>query len=59
MVRFMDERPLIGVAGPAYFLVALTMGTVFLWAGLQMAWSDTVAKARRVLHVSLVYLPYC
>ena len=48
---------LIGVAGPAYFLVALALGATFLWTGVQLAWSDTAAKARRVLVVSLVYLP--
>lgn len=48
---------LIGVAGPVYFFVALVLGAAFLWSGVQMAWSDTVVRARRVLVMSFVYLP--
>lgn len=47
----------MGATGPIYFVVAFVLGSTFLWSGMQLAWSDTTATARRVLRVSLVYLP--
>jgi len=48
---------LIGLAGVVYFVVALTLGVVFLWYGIGLAVSRSAAGARRLLFVSLVYLP--
>ena len=48
---------LIGLAGVVYFVVALTLGVVFLWYGIDLAVSRSAAGARRLLFVSLVYLP--
>jgi protoheme IX farnesyltransferase len=48
---------LIGLAGVVYFFAALTLGIVFLWYGIDLAVSRSRAGARRLLSVSLVYLP--
>jgi protoheme IX farnesyltransferase len=48
---------LIGLAGPVYFLVALTLGLGFLWSAITLARSRTAADARRLLLASLIYLP--
>lgn len=48
---------LIGLAGLVYFIAALTLGVVFLWYGIDLAVSRSAAGARRLLLVSLVYLP--
>ncbi len=48
---------LIGLAGPVYFLVALTLGVGFLWSAIGLARRGSARDARRVLLVSLVYLP--
>lgn len=48
---------LVGLAGPAYFLVALVLGLGFLWSAVTLARSRSAADARRLLFASLVYLP--
>jgi protoheme IX farnesyltransferase len=48
---------LAGFAGPIYFVTALCLGLVFLGAAAQMAWRESLAAARRLMVVSLVYLP--
>ena len=48
---------LIGLAGPAYFLVALALGLAFLWSGILLARGRSAADARRLMVASLVYLP--
>ena len=48
---------LIGLAGPLYFLVALLLGVAFLWSAIGLARSRSASDARRLLFVSLVYLP--
>lgn len=46
-----------GFAGPVYFLVALTLGLVFLWSAVGLARLGTLESARRLMFTSLVYLP--
>lgn len=48
---------LMGAAGVVYFTAALVLGLVFLGFGIDLARSYTVEAARRLLFVSLVYLP--
>jgi protoheme IX farnesyltransferase len=48
---------LIGLAGPIYFLVALTLGLGLLWTAIGLARSRSTADARRLLVASLIYLP--
>jgi protoheme IX farnesyltransferase len=48
---------LVGLAGPIYFLVALLLGAGFLLCGVGLAISQSMASARRLLFVSLIYLP--
>ncbi len=48
---------LIGLTGPLYFVAALLLGGGFLWYGVEMALLCSEARARRLLWVSLVYLP--
>ena len=48
---------LIGMAGPLYFFGALAMGVVFLAFAVAMAFRMTDLSARRVLRVSVLYLP--
>ena len=46
-----------GLAGLAYSATALVLGMVYLAASIQFACDETRESARRVLWVSLVYLP--
>lgn len=48
---------LVGLAGPVYFASALLLGAGFLAAAVALKRSATPASARRLLLVSLVYLP--
>jgi len=47
---------LLGLAGTVYFLAALLLGSGFLWYGIGLAISQSLAAARRLL-ASLIYLP--
>lgn len=46
-----------GMAGLTYSIVALVLGTAYLMASIQFAWSETRQTARRLLWTSLIYLP--
>ena len=48
---------LLGMAGAVYFATALLLGLGFLWAAIRLARSRSLSDARRLLVVSLVYLP--
>lgn len=48
---------LTGMAGPAYFLVSLLLGLVYLAYAIRMAKERTVPAARRLFVVSLIYVP--
>lgn len=48
---------LIGMAGTTYFIVTCVLGLVFLGVGLDVAYAKTEDAARRLVWVSLVYLP--
>ncbi|MEE9240974.1 MAG: heme o synthase [bacterium] len=48
---------LIGMAGPAYFLVSLILGTIYLLFGIHLAKERSVPAARRLFVVSLIYVP--
>jgi protoheme IX farnesyltransferase len=48
---------LIGLTGPFYFVAMLIVGLGFLGFGVHVALSRTAAAARRLVLVSLIYLP--
>jgi len=48
---------LVGLAGTLYFVTAFALGAAFLASGIGLARSFSLAAARRLLVVSLVYLP--
>jgi len=48
---------LLGLAGGIYFAVAFVLGVGFIAAGIALALNSTLANARRLLFVSLAYLP--
>jgi protoheme IX farnesyltransferase len=48
---------LLGLAGPVYFFVALFLGISFLASGVRLALESTLARARKLLLTSLIYLP--
>lgn len=48
---------IVGLAGPLYSLASLLLGISFLWAACGLAHRRTLAAARRLLVVSLIYLP--
>jgi protoheme IX farnesyltransferase len=48
---------LLGMAGAVYFATALLLGLCFLWAAICLARTRSLGDARRLLLVSLVYLP--
>lgn len=45
------------LAGPVYLAGALILGLAFLWSAFQFARHLTVARARQLFYVSIVYLP--
>ncbi len=47
----------VGIAGRAYFLGALALGVLLLACTISTAWQGTAAGARRLMFVTLVYLP--
>ena len=48
---------LLGTTGPVYGVVALCLGLTFLWYAVQFARHLTVARARQLFYVSILYLP--
>jgi protoheme IX farnesyltransferase len=47
----------VGLAGSLYFVAALALGGAFLGCGVALARSCSREAARRLVTVSLVYLP--
>jgi protoheme IX farnesyltransferase len=48
---------IVGIAGTVYFLGAVALSSVFLYASFSAVRHCTMAKARRVFKLSLAYLP--
>ncbi len=48
---------LVGIAGSLYFVAAFGLGAAFLGCGIALARSHSLEAARRLVFVSLVYLP--
>lgn len=48
---------LFNLAGPIYLGGALVLGLVFVWFAIRFSRQRTVARARQLFYVSLVYLP--
>jgi protoheme IX farnesyltransferase len=48
---------LVGLTGVVYFVVALSLGLVFLGYGMHMALRRTAEATRRLVYASLLYLP--
>jgi protoheme IX farnesyltransferase len=48
---------LLGMSGRVYLVGALLLGGWFLYSGFRVAFDLTIMRARRVLLVSIVYLP--
>lgn len=48
---------LLGMTGKIYLVGALILGIWFLYAGVRVAFDRTILRARRVLLVSVIYLP--
>jgi protoheme IX farnesyltransferase len=48
---------LIGMTGHIYFVGALILGGWFLYSGLRVAFDRTLTRARKVMLVSVIYLP--
>jgi protoheme IX farnesyltransferase len=48
---------LVGMAGTLYFVTALLLGLCFLWSAIGLARTRSLGDARRLLLMSLVYLP--
>lgn len=48
---------LLGMTGKIYLVGALALGIWFLYAGVRVAFDRTILRARRVLMVSVIYLP--
>ncbi len=49
--------PLCGIGGPLYLLVALSLGLIYLYAGMSWGFTRTTAGARKLLLTSVAYLP--
>jgi protoheme IX farnesyltransferase len=49
---------LFGLTGPVYLAGALVLGAVFLWFAVRFARQLTVARARQLFYVSILYLPF-
>jgi len=49
--------PILGLAGPLYFFGALVLGLAYLAVGWRMGVARTGAAARRLLRMSVLYLP--
>jgi protoheme IX farnesyltransferase len=48
---------LLGITGAVYLAGAIVLGVVFLWFAIQFARELTVARARQLFFVSILYLP--
>lgn len=47
----------LGLVGVAYLVGALVLGVFYFWASLQFAFDRSVAKAKRLMLVSVIYQP--
>jgi len=47
----------LGISGPIFLIGACLLGIWFLFSSIQMARAKSVEKARRLLLVSVLYLP--
>lgn len=47
----------LGISGSIYFYGALLLGALFLWSSVRAALSDTRQDAKRLLLISVLYLP--
>jgi protoheme IX farnesyltransferase len=47
----------VGLAGPAYAVVATALGLLFIWLSMQFAQQRSQAHARRLFLFSIIYLP--
>lgn len=47
----------LGISGSIYFYGALLLGAAFLWGSVRAALSDTRQDAKRLLLISVLYLP--
>jgi heme o synthase len=47
----------VGLSGPIFLAGAIILGVWFLWASIQSARAKTKEKAKRLLLVSVIYLP--
>ncbi len=47
----------LGISGSIYFYGALLLGAAFLWSSVRAALSDTRQDAKRLLLISVLYLP--
>ena len=45
------------LAGPVYLAGALVLGLTFLWSAIQFSRQLTIARARQMFYVSILYLP--
>lgn len=48
---------LVKLTGPVYFIGALVLGLVFLWSAVQFSRQLSIARARQLFYVSILYLP--
>ena len=48
---------LVRLTGPIYFAGALILGLIFIWSAVQFSRQLTVARARQLFFVSIIYLP--
>jgi protoheme IX farnesyltransferase len=48
---------LVNLTGPIYFIGALVLGLVFIFAAVQFSRQLTLSRARRLFYVSILYLP--
>lgn len=48
---------LLRLTGPVYLVGALVLGVAFIWAAIQFSRQLTLARARQLFYVSILYLP--
>jgi protoheme IX farnesyltransferase len=48
---------LLGLAGQLYLLSASVLGASFIWCAVQFARQLSLARARQLFYLSLIYLP--
>ncbi len=48
---------LLNLTGPVYFTGALILGLMFIWSAIQFSRQLTMARARQLFYVSILYLP--